>query len=188
MIRGERINLRAVERTDAPLLHGWLNDPEVMRGWGAPDHVISLAEMQRRLEGWLALEADLSRPVCLIVETLDGEAIGQVLFSGFQPDVRSVELSLMIGDPARWGLGYGTDTLRAALDACFLSWGLHRVWLRSEAGNDRAHRLYARCGLTHEGTLRQAAFLDGRHQDVLLFAILASDWATSADPVAADRR
>jgi RimJ/RimL family protein N-acetyltransferase len=176
-IHGDRVTLRAVEREDAPRLHRWLNEPRVMAGWGAPDHAISRAETQRRIEEFLAAESALGRPVCLIVETLDGEAIGQVVLSREQADARSVELSLMIGEPDFWGRGHGTDALRTAFGACFDAWNLHRVWLRTEASNDRAHRLYRRCGLTHEGTLREAAYLDGRYEDVLVFALLRREWA-----------
>jgi L-amino acid N-acyltransferase YncA len=73
---------------------------------------------------------------------------------------------------SRRSRGFGTDALETVLDACFAQWNLHRVWLRSEACNDRAHRLYRRCGFTHEATLRDASYLDGRYHDVLVFSIL----------------
>jgi len=181
MIRGELVNLRAAERADAPLLHRWLNDPDVGRGWGAPEQTVSLAEVGRRLEGWLANEADRGRPSCLVADALDGEPVGLVLLTGDEPAARGVELSLLIGDPARWGQGLGTDLLRAILGVCFEGWGLHRVWLRAEVANDRAHRLYARAGFTHEGTLRQASFFDGRHHDVLVYGLLAHEWDAAED-------
>ncbi len=193
MIQGELVNLRAVERADAPLLYRWLNDPVVMRGWGAPEHTVSAAEVQRRLEGYLQDETERGRPVCLVIETLEGEAIGQIVLSQEQPEARSAELSLMIGEPSLWGRGYGGDALQTAVAACFDAWNLHRVWLRSEAANTRAHRLYARCGFAHEGTLREAAFLDGRYQDVLVFGLLShqhsarNDQLGSVDPEPAAR-
>jgi RimJ/RimL family protein N-acetyltransferase len=172
VIRGEQVNLRAVERADAPLIWRWWNDPEVMRHWGAPEATVSLAEVGRRVEEWLDNEEIVGRPACLIVETLEGEAIGQVILSEYRPEARSVELSLMIGETAWWGQGYGTDLMKTVLGACFDAWNLHRVVVRSEASNERAHRLYRRCGFTHEATLRDAAFVDGRFEDVLVFGIL----------------
>lgn len=175
MIRGEKINLRAVEREDALLLYGWLNDPDTMRFWGAPGHTVSLAEVQRRIEDWLAREGTDGRPACLMVETLERETIGHVVFGQYRPDARSVDLSLMIGEAAHRGQGLGKDLLETCLAVCFDEWNLHRVWLRSEASNIRAHRLYAGCGFTHEATLRDAAFFDGRYEDVLVFAKLRTD-------------
>lgn len=179
VIRGELVDLRAIERADAPRLHAWLNDPAVMRGWGASAAAVSSTEVQRQLEGWLAEEATQGRPAALLVETPAPESnpVGLVLLRADRPESRSVELSLLIGDTERWGQGLGTDAVQTALDACFGGWNLHRVWLRAEAWNTRAHRLYARCGFRQEGTLRQAAFLDGRFEDVLVFGILAAEWA-----------
>ena len=178
MIQGELVNLRAVEREDAATLHRWLNEPAVARGWGWSAAAVSLADVGRRVEGWLAEEALLGRPAALVVETLDGEPVGLAVAAvPERPEVRATELSLLIGDPARWGRGLGTDALRALLDACFGGWNLHRVTLRSEAGNTRAHRLYERCGFRGEGRLRRAAFLDGRYEDVLLLGLLAEEWA-----------
>ena len=68
MIRGELVNLRAVERPDATILHRWLNDPATIRGWGLSAPAISLAEVQRQVEGWLGKVAALGRPVGLVVE------------------------------------------------------------------------------------------------------------------------
>lgn len=179
MIRGEVVDLRAVERGDAAVVHEWLNDPLVMRGWGSSAAAVSLAEAQRQVEAWLAEEAAQGRPAALVVETPEREPIGLIVLRADRPEARSVELSLLIGEPERWGQGFGTDALHTILDACFGGWNLHRVWLRAEAWNARAHRLYLRAGFRQEGVLREAAFLDGRYEDVLVFGLLQREWAAA---------
>lgn len=181
MIRGELVDLRSIERTDAPAVHGWLNDPAVMRGWGHSAAATSQAEVQRLLEGWLEEERVQGRPSALIIDAPTGDALGLIVLRSGRPEVREVELSLLIGDAERWGQGLGTDAVQTVLDACFGGWNLHRVWLRSETWNVRAHRLYERCGFRQEGVLRQAAFLDGRYEDVVLFGLLAEEWAQASD-------
>ena len=175
MIRGDLTNLRAIERGDDMLLYGWLNDPAVMAGWGAPDQTLSRTEVQRRIEGYLEEERALGRPVAFIAETLDGDAAGLVVLGQYDAGARSTELSILIGDPDRWGQGLGTDALRAIVDACFDAWNLHRVWLRAEADNARAHRLYARLGFTQEGTLRAATYREGEYVDVWVYGRLRTD-------------
>ena len=181
MIPGELINLRAIERADAPLLHRWLNEPAVMRGWGWSAAASSQQEAARQVEGWLAQETTLGRPAALIAESLDGDAVGLVVLRLDRPEARSAELSLLVGDPARWGAGLGADIVRTALDAAFGGWGLHRVGVRVEEENVRARALYRRLGFQEEGRLRQAAFYEGRHADILLFALLAPEWAALED-------
>ena len=177
MIPGESINLRAVERNDAPLVHQWLNDPVVMRGWGWSANARSLHSVAAELEGWLAEEDILQRPAALIAETLAGEPIGLAILRAARPQAHSVELSLLVGDPARWGQGFGKDMLLATLHACFESWGVHRVGIQVEHDNERALALYRKIGFREEGRLRLAAFRDGQFADVLLFSLLDTEWA-----------
>jgi len=175
VIRGDLTNLRAIDRGDDGLLYGWLNDPAVMAGWGMPDQTLSRTEIQRRIEGYLEEERTLGRPAALIVETLDGDPAGLVVLSQYETPAASTELSILIGNPAHWGQGLGSDAMRAVLDACFDAWNLHRVWLRAEADNARAHRLYARLGFTHEGTLREATYREGEYVDVWVYGVLRGD-------------
>jgi RimJ/RimL family protein N-acetyltransferase len=175
VLRGELVNLRAVDRHDAASINRWLNNPDVMRYWGLPSSTPSLTEVQRQIEDWLDQEGRLDRPACLIVETLEAELIGFVSFGEFKPDSRSTELSLLIGEPEWWGRGYGTDVLQTVIATCFDDWNLRRLWARSEAFNERAHRLFKRCGFTHEATLRDASYFEGAYHDVLVFGLLAAD-------------
>ena len=181
MIPGERTNLGAMERSDVPALHRWLNAPEALRGWGDSVAAVSQQEVARRVEGWLAEEATRNRPAAFVVETLAGAPVGMVVVAVDRPEARSVELSLLL-DPAHWGHGYGTDAMETILDACFSAWNLHRVTLHCEAGNDRARRLYAKLGFTEEGTLREAAFIDGAYADVLVLGLLAEAWNRPVRP------
>jgi RimJ/RimL family protein N-acetyltransferase len=164
------------------MIYQWFNNPDVMRFWGVPAPVFSLVSVQRQIEAWLEAEGNLDRPACLVIEGEDTESIGLIVLSSDQPRHRSVELSILIGEPSRWGRGLGTDTLQTVLDVCFDSWNLHRVWVRSEADNERAHRLYRRLGFTLEGTLREATFVNGIYRDVLIFSILEGDSADDRGP------
>ncbi len=180
MIPGETINLRAVERHDVPMIHRWLNDPAIMDGWGWSAPARSLHTVADQVEDWLAREIACDRPEALIAESLEGDPIGMVVVRIDRAEARSVELSLLV-DADHWGQGFGTDMVQSALEACFDGWGVHRVGVRVEAGNERALALYRRLGFKEEGRLREAAFRDGRHADVLIFALLAKEWSARQD-------
>jgi RimJ/RimL family protein N-acetyltransferase len=79
------------------------------------------------------------------------------------------------------------DMMQTILEACFAGWGVHRIGVHVEEGNKRALALYRRLGFKEEGRLRQAAFRDGRHEDVLLFGQLAAEWASREDRVRSPR-
>jgi ribosomal-protein-alanine N-acetyltransferase len=175
VLRGELVNLRAVDRHDAGDIYRWLNNPDVMRYWGLPSSTPSLTEVQRQIEIWLDLEATLGRPVCLVIENLEVEVIGFISLGEYIRDSRSTELSLLIGETSYWSKGFGTDALQTVVDTCFDDWNLRRLWARSEAFNERAHRLFKHCGFVHEATLRDASFFEGEYHDVLVFGLLVSD-------------
>ena len=180
MIPGETINLRAVERHDVPLLHSWFNDPVVMDGWGWSAPARSIQHVAGQVEDWLARETAVDRPEALIAESLAGDPIGLIVLRVERPEARAVELSLLV-DADHWGEGFGLDMMQTVLEACFGGWGVHRIGVRVEAGNERALALYRRLGFKEEGLLRQAAFRDGRHEDVLLFGQLAAEWSAGED-------
>ncbi len=180
MIPGETISLRAIERQDAPLLLRWFNDPVVMDGWGWSAPARSMNSVAGQVEEWLAREIAFGRPEALVAESLAGDPIGLVIVRIDRPEARSVELSLLV-DADRWGQGFGVDIMQTTLEACFDGWGVHRIGVRVEEGNERALALYCGLGFKEEGRLRRAAFHNGRHADVFLFSLLAEEWSALQD-------
>ncbi len=175
VIRGEFVNLRAIERSDAAALFRWFNDPDVMRFWGFGDTAISLNRLQTDVAGWLEDERDLGRPAALMIESLEQDPLGIVILTGERLQDRAIELSMMIGEANLWGRGLGSDALETVVDVCFAQWNIHRISAKSEVGNVRAHRWLRRAGFLLEGTLRDASFFNNAFHDQLSFARLATD-------------
>jgi len=175
-IQGVQTNLRAIEHEDAAVLYRWLNEPAVMAGWGQSVALVSRARVSRQVTGWIEREAEIGRPVGLVIETLDARPVGLIVAQPEDREQRVVRLSLLIGDPADWGQGFAGDALDAFLEAAFDGWNLQRVWLEIEDGNERALRLYWSAGFADEGTLRSARFRDGARHDVHFMGLTADAW------------
>lgn len=175
MIRGESTNLRAVERADAGLLHRLLNAPDAPRTCTLPDVTVSLAEVQRMVEGWLEREAASGLPACLLIETLAGEPAGALILTGYEETHRAVELAMLIDGGRDATLTHATDALSAATDALFAHWNVHRIGSRSEAGEKSLNRVYERTGFQRDAILRQALYRDGSYHDVYAYSLLATD-------------
>ena len=78
---------------------------------------------------------------------------------------------------ARPGQGLGTAFLSLVLDEAFGPMGAERFHLDCFADNARAQRAYEKLGFTRDGVLRQAYRLaDGRRSDLIMMAILKSEW------------
>ena len=168
MLIGELTNLHAVDRGDSERIHRWLDDPESMSWWGIGAPAISIDLVRQRIEQWLADERLLEHPVAFIIEELEGTPIGLIFLSNVQPIDRSAELSILVSAPYRDG-GIGSDALATIRLAAFDQWGLHRLMARSEGSNARAHRFFEKNGFQCEGRLREARFIDGGWQDILIF-------------------
>lgn len=177
MLTGKLVRLRAVEPADYSLLTRWLNDSDVMVYWGRPGNTVSYTEVAERE----SRDAARGNSRKFIVETLEGDAIGQIDYYDLDWQARSAWVSILIADARFWGGGYGTDAMRVLLRHLFEQMGLHRVALTAHESNARAIRSYEKNGFTREGTLRDWAYFDGRWVNGVLMSVLAADFAAAPD-------
>ncbi len=185
LIRGERVWLRATERSDVPTFVRWFNDAETTT------YLSTRAPMsQAGEEQWF--DRMLERQgkdgyhfvICLLE---DDRAIGTIGFYDLDTLDGNAAVGIMIGEKDRWGQGLGTDALGALLDFGFGTLRLERIWLEVYAFNERARRSYEKAGFTLEGTLRRAIHRRGTYHDVHLMAILREEWAALARPKSWDQ-
>ena len=172
---GERVRLRAVERTDVEKFHAWVNDPEVTEGLA-----LYLPMSMRDEETWFEALANRPPPEKpLAIECREGEGwrlIGNSGFFDFDHTARSAEIGIMIGDKSYWDKGYGTEAMGLLLNHGFDTLNLNRIYLRVYVSNPRAIRSYEKAGFTLEGRLREAVFQRGAYGDVLIMSALRSEW------------
>ncbi len=178
-LRGQLVYLRPLEPNDAALVHGWFLDDRVRRLMG--DHPSSLALRRQRYEA--AVTGDGDRVVRFVICRLSDDApVGRTDVFDIDRDNGSCAFGITIGDPGQWGQGLGTDAVHALLDFAFGELRMERVWLDTDADNDRAQAAYRKAGMTVEGRLRHAWFQDGTFHDDIRMAILREEWLVLARP------
>ena len=176
MIEGERVRLRKIERKDLPLLHGWLNDRDLM-AWArfSPDHMISLSALEKEFEKELAGEE--SNQVHFIVEEREtSRPIGWCVMRTWDRKHVSTNVGIGLGEKDLWGKGYGTEAMRLLLEIVFDHEGWHRAELWTLAENERAIRSFEKCGFRTAGREREATFYSGAYHDIVLMEQLKSEW------------
>jgi RimJ/RimL family protein N-acetyltransferase len=155
VIRGRHVSLRPVEESDYPLIHRWMNNPEVWRNMDY-ERPFSLADVRDDVER----SYREGRPFTIL---LDDRPIGRIGLNRFRTRDRICSLYMYVGEPDVWGKkGYAKDAVMTLLAYAFERWDLHQVELWTLADNDRAIRAYAACGFEAEATLRDRSFKDGR--------------------------
>ena len=165
---GERIYLRPLEKSDAPVLQPYINDPEVTRTLTIHRPVnleLELEFIERAAKG----EKDIILGIAIKV---DDKLIGATGLHGLDFKDRKAELGISIGAKEEWNKGYGTEALRLMVRYGFLTLNLNRVFLRVFEHNARAMHVYQSIGFRKEGLLRQDFYREGRYWDTVLMAIL----------------
>lgn len=72
--------------------------------------------------------------------------------------------------------GYGTESVRWALDWAFRRANIHSVNLSSVEYNKRAHRCYEKCGFKLVGRRRQCCWHERKWYDLFFYDILEDEW------------
>lgn len=177
MIYGERVRLRAIERSDIPTFVRWFNDLEV-RWYLLMYMPLSTAQKEQWFENMLQRQ-QRREDFIFAVEVRVGDEwvhIGHVGLHRINWKDRRAVFVIALGEKAYWNQGYGTDATRTILRFAFDELNLHRVELEVIDENARARRCYEKAGFRYEGTRRQAAFFEGKYHDVHWMSILREEF------------
>lgn len=181
MLIGQQVRLRGVERSDLPVVVGWMNDPAT-RAQIARSSPLSMAEEERWFEQLLKATTD----VVFMIETRPTpkspapRSIGMCGIHKIDWKHRSAAVGIVIGAVDDRGHGLGTDAMRALVAHAVKDLGLHRIELEVFPDNAAALASYQRCGFVRDGVRRAAMFKDGAFRDLVLMSILAPEVLSSS--------
>ncbi|QPH53802.1 GNAT family N-acetyltransferase [Pontivivens ytuae] len=158
--------LRTATAADFPFIQDQQARPEL--------EALVAADTIEALRGYIA-GADTE----LLIWEEDGPA-AFILLAGLRSGSRNTELRRIV--VAEVGRGTGQKVLSALMERVFER-GTHRLWLDVAADNPRARAAYAKAGFREEGLLKEAwARRTGDRADLVIMAILASEWRALATP------
>lgn len=149
-LRGEKVLLRAVEPEDVDRMYCWENDPEVwhVSGTLAPFSRHALEEFARNQP----LDPFVSRSCRLIIQPLEGEAVGTLDLFEIDALNRRAGLGILIHRPDDRGQGYAREALNLAIEYARKTLGLEQLWCHIESDNVASRHLFSGGGFRHVGT------------------------------------
>ncbi len=176
MLKGEKVLLRPVKRTDISLFLRWFNDPEVTQYLSMYLPMTEMAE-----EKWIEEvgTARAGNDVILVMEaqTLEaGRAIGTLGLHRINQKDRSGTFGIAIGEKDFWSQGLGTDAARILIKYGFEQMNLHRISSSVFDFNERSFRMHKKVGFKEEGRRRQAIYKNGQYHDLIEFGMLKEEW------------
>ncbi|MDV6012958.1 GNAT family N-acetyltransferase [Haloechinothrix sp. LS1_15] len=165
--------LRADDRMDdRPALIEAFADAATQRYRSArvPDSDAATAYVRDREAAW---ESD-TRYTWVVAEQTTGALLAEVELNRLDPANRAAGLAFWT-HPAHRGGGVLVPSIGAVLRFASGALGMHRTELRHVASNHAARRVAEKCGFTLDGTLREAAVVDGTTEDLLIWSRLSTD-------------
>lgn len=172
-IPGTRLYLRPLELDDGARVVEWMNDREVLRYLTKTIPINSFREE----EFLRTLYKDEKSLHLGVVVREDHRLIGRVSLANIDLISRTAELSLLIGDRAAWGKGYGLEADGLMIRYGFDFLNLHKIYAYVLEAHLNSVRILEENGLKREGLLREHIYRDGRYHNVLLYSILAPERA-----------
>jgi RimJ/RimL family protein N-acetyltransferase len=172
LLTGPNIALAPVREDDLPQLHRWINDRELV-ALSAPYRPVHFTDHEA---WWSSITGDPTVEL-FAIRLLDGDRlIGTCQLLAIDVRHRTAELQIRIGEPEARGRSLGTEAVGLLLRHAFADRDLLRVSLHVHASNAPALATYEKSGFVREGVLREAAFVDGHREDVVVMAILRAEW------------
>ena len=169
-IEGNLCRLRALEPEDLDAMYGWENDTDSWRvsGTVAPfsRHVLS------RLIDEQQFDIYATRQMRLVIESLDGSAVGAVDIFEFDPQNLRAGVGIIVAPPYR-KQGFALDALQTLERYVRDVLRMHQLWCSVGADNEASLALfrkagYAECGRRKEWILTPNGAID----EVLMQKIL----------------
>ncbi len=176
MYEGEIIRLRRLVSDDAmTILENW-NDYSLRRFFPHP-YPRTLSEIEEFIQSRNEGFKDRYVFTFGIEEKTTGKLLGFVDLGkiSWVSSTGCID-NIAIFDHEDQGKGYGKDATKVLLDFAFNILNLHHVHLYVYATNIHAINFYETFGFKKQGTLREAAFLNGQRDDILIMDILKPEF------------
>jgi RimJ/RimL family protein N-acetyltransferase len=156
---------------DGVLRCAWFADLELSRWWTGPD-VPSLKQEAESFDRWAREDSSI---IWRIV--LQGRTIGSISLHSIDWRNRQAWQSMVIGERAVWGQGYGSEAVRLRTAFAFEDLGLERLETSTLMINIGMQRALQRSGFRQLGVRTHRFYIKGAWQDEAIFELLAAEWA-----------
>lgn len=176
MLKGKRIRLRPVRKSDLEMLLRWFNDQEVTQYLQQYLPMTELGE-----EKWIE-DLCLSRrntDIVFVIEVDESEgtkAIGTCGLHHINWKDRDVDFGIAIGEKKYWSRGYGTEAMTLLAEYGFEELNLHRISSAAYDFNERSIKAQQKVGFQIEGCVRSAIFKKGKYRNKIILGLLRDEW------------
>ena len=170
-----RLILRPFTMEDLEPVHrNWETDEKVTEflRWS---NAHSIDDTEAVLRSWVDSYPDKSFYQWAIVPKELNEPIGTISAVGMNERISMVHIGYCIGS-RWWHMGYTSEAFSAIISFFFEEVKVNRIESQHDPNNPNSGKVMLKCGLTYEGTLRQADWSNKGIVDACMYSFLASDY------------
>lgn len=175
-IETERLLLRPYREADIDVLHDIQSRPEVVRYLYWEPRTREKVEQVIR-DSPSQIDGEGSGLTLAIQPRGSDTMVGDVVLMYISEAHRQGEIGFVL-HPDHQGHGYATEAAREMLRLGFEQLGLHRIIGRLEARNSSSAAVLERLGMRLEAHLHENEWVKGEWQSELVYAMLATEWAS----------
>lgn len=176
MIETDRLVLRRFTMDDsAAAFRNWTHDKEVTKFLRWPAHE-SVETTEAILKMWVEGYQDDNFYQWAIVRKEDGdEPIGTISVVEQNEELNILHIGYCIGSPW-WHKGITSEAFAAIIPFFFEEVKVNRIESQHDPLNPNSGNVMLKCGLTYEGTLREADSSNRGIVDAAMYSILAKEY------------
>ncbi len=165
-IEGKQIYLSPISYEDTEDIVRWRNKPCVR------EHFIYREPFTREIhENWMKTKVEVGKVIQYIIcDKATTRKIGSVYLRDIDRKNRKCEFGIFIGEEDFLSRGYGREAAELITDYAFGELGIHKIYLRVLAHNQRALCSYLKAGFVQEGISKDDVWIDGVPYDVVFMS------------------
>ena len=154
----------------------WMHDAEIQKGFRKNMLGATLEDALGFIEGALKEELRTGSSLHYAIVGEEDEYLGTISLKNLDLENQTAEYAITTREKAH-GTGAAFHATGLLLHKAFYELGLHRVYLSVYADNERAIRLYEKCGFQLEGEFREHFLVDGKRQNWKWYGILKEEFS-----------
>jgi len=172
IISGKNIYFRKLVEDDIDL--GWLewiNDEEITR------HLRVVPPVSKNELKKYYYDSQYPDAVMFAVCDIDTDLyIGNARLCQIDWENKNCVYGRMIGRKEYYKKGIGTEMLAMLMEYAFYQLGMHRIWTEIIPSNIGSVKSNIKAGLSKEGLRREAKFVNGKFEDLIMFSMLKQEY------------
>ena len=168
------MKLRKLEEKDADGMLEWMRDPEMQKGFRFNAEEKNREDVLSFIRN-ANIELVNGKDIHYAVSDDNDEYLGTISLKNVDLVNKKAEYAISLRRMAQ-GKGIATEATHEILKMAFEQYDLQRVYLNVLSDNQRAIRLYEKCGFVYEGEFRKHLFLRGEYKSLKLYGMLKKEW------------